>query len=88
MKELGPAAKSLVPRITSHLQRQLAHPMAHYWDCYTANTVPILTAIGPDAREALPLLEQVLTMEVKGTSSKEEAAKAIAIIRGDAAADQ
>jgi hypothetical protein len=88
VKELGPAAKSLVPRLTSHFQRQFARPTGYSRDCEIANTIRVLTAIGPDAREALPLLEQVLTMDVKVNSSKEEATKAIAIIRGDAAVDE
>jgi hypothetical protein len=88
VKELGPAAQSLSPRVIRHLKRQLASPTAPHWNAYTATTIRVLASIGPDARDALPLLEQVLTMDVKGTSSKEEAAKAIVIIRDDASVEK
>ena len=76
MPELGAAAKPLVPDLLSHLKAPAAF--------FRLNAARTLGAIGPDAREAVPLLRELAAKD-KRADVREAAAEALKKIEPKAA---
>jgi len=61
---LGPQASPLVPVLVDYLEYARIHPSEHLarralWSKAIENTIRTLQAIGPDARDAVPVLQQI-----------------------------
>jgi hypothetical protein len=74
LRKLGPEARAAVPALIQALQETYQGDL----DRVPYLLIDVLTAIGPDASDALPILRELET----NPATNKEAAKAIEIIRG------